>query len=46
MEVKTGSILLLPTKIQFKVKDRHYLKIKGWNNIFEANGPKKKSWYS
>lgn len=43
MEVKTGSILLLPTKLQFNIKDRHYLKVKGWNNIFKANGPKKKA---
>ena len=24
-------------------KDRHYLKIKGWNTIFQANGPEKQA---
>ena len=25
-------------------KDRHYLRVKGWKTIFQANGPKKQSW--
>jgi exonuclease III len=24
-------------------KDRHYLKVKGWNKVFQANGPKKQA---
>jgi exonuclease III len=24
-------------------KDRHYLRVKGWKTIFQANGPKKKA---
>jgi exonuclease III len=24
-------------------KDRHYLRVKGWNTIFQANGPKKQA---
>ena len=25
------------------IKDRHYLRIKGWKNTFQANGPKKQA---
>jgi exonuclease III len=25
------------------VKDRHYLRVKGWKTIFQANGPKKQA---
>ena len=28
------------------VKGKHYLRVKGWKTIFQANGPKKKSWSS
>ena len=24
-------------------KDRHYLRVKGWKTIFQANGPKKQA---
>jgi hypothetical protein len=24
-------------------KDRHYLRVKGWKTIFQANGPKKEA---
>jgi hypothetical protein len=27
--------------MHFSVKDKHYLRIKGWKTIFQANGPKK-----
>ena len=27
--------------MNISVKDRHYLSVKGWNTIFQANGPKK-----
>ena len=25
------------------IKDRHYLRVKGWKKIFQANGPKKQA---
>jgi exonuclease III len=28
-------------EIQFSDKDRHYLRVKGWKTIFQANGAKK-----
>jgi hypothetical protein len=27
-------------------KDRHYLRVKGWKTIFQANGPKKQAGVS
>jgi exonuclease III len=27
----------------FRDKDRHYLRVKGWKTIFQANGPKKQA---
>ena len=27
--------------MHLSVKDRHYLRVKGWKTIFQANGPKK-----
>jgi hypothetical protein len=30
-------------KTHISDKDRHYLRVKGWNPIFQANGPKKKA---
>ena len=29
--------------MNISVKDRHYLSVKGWNTIFQANGPKKQA---
>jgi exonuclease III len=28
-------------EMHLSVKDRHYLKVKGWKTIFQANGSKK-----
>jgi hypothetical protein len=33
-------LLLTRNPLQGK-KDRHYLRVKGWKTIFQANGPKK-----
>ena len=30
-------------KMHLSVKDRHYLRVKGWETIFQANGPKKQA---
>ena len=30
-------------EIYLSDKDRHYLRVKGWKTIFQANGPKKQS---
>jgi exonuclease III len=30
----------------FSVKDRHYLRVKGWKKIFQANGSKKQACVS
>lgn len=44
MDIKTGFIIILlhptPQKNQFNIKDGHYLKVKGWKIILQANGPK------
>jgi hypothetical protein len=37
MGEKTGSI----QETHLSNKDRHYLRIKGWKKIFQANRPKK-----
>jgi hypothetical protein len=29
--------------MHLSVKDRHYLRVKGWKTIFQANGPKKQT---
>jgi hypothetical protein len=29
--------------MHFSVKDKHYLRVKGWKKIFQANGPKKQA---
>ena len=30
-------------EMHLSVKDRHYLRVKGWKTIFQANGPKKQA---
>ena len=30
--------------MHLSVKDRHYLRVKGWKTIFQANSPKKKAY--
>jgi exonuclease III len=27
----------------FNNKDRHYLRVKGWKNVFQENGPRKQA---
>jgi exonuclease III len=29
--------------MHLSVKDKHYLRVKGWKTIFQANGPKKQA---
>ena len=43
MDVKTGSILLLHPKNTTQHQSRHYLRVKGWKKVFEADGPKKQA---
>ena len=42
MDTKTGPICCLQ-ETQFKPKDTHRLKVRGWKNIFHANGKQKKA---
>ena len=39
---KHDSHIMLPTRDPSQVKDLHRLKVKGWKQIFQANGQKKK----
>ena len=39
--MKTGSILLLYTRNTPQPKDRHYLRVKDWEKIFQSSVPKK-----
>ena len=32
--------------IQINIKDKYYFRVKGWEKIFQANGPKKKAGVS
>ncbi|KAL6092097.1 hypothetical protein STEG23_008000 [Scotinomys teguina] len=41
MDVKTGPVFLLLTRNKFK--DRHYLRVKGYEKTFQSNGHKKKA---
>jgi hypothetical protein len=34
---------LLDTGKHLRDKDRHYLRVKGWKTIFQADGPKKQA---
>ena len=40
MDMKTESILLCIQEKHLSFKDRHYLRVKGWEKIFQSNGPK------
>ena len=40
---KQGSIFCCIQETHLSVKDRHYLRVKGWKIIFQANGPKKQA---
>ena len=33
-------------EIHMNIKDTCHLKVKEWEKIFQANGPKKQAWYS
>ena len=43
MATQTGPNILLLTWNLPQGKDRHYLRVKGWKTIFQANGPKKQA---
>ena len=40
MDTKTGSNILLLQETHLNHKDRHLLRVKGWEKVFQANGPK------
>ena len=40
MDTNTLTILLLNKK-ELNLKDRYYLRINGWENVFQPNGPKR-----
>jgi hypothetical protein len=42
MKVSTGSILSCIKETQLNIKNRYYPRIKGWENILQENGQKKK----
>jgi hypothetical protein len=39
----TEHSILLHTGTNLSDKDRYYLRVKGWNKIFQAHGPKKQA---
>jgi hypothetical protein len=41
--MQTGSTFCSIQKIYINNKDRHYLRIKGWKKVFQANGPRKQA---
>ena len=43
MDTKTRPIYMLSTKKPFRPKDSYRLKVRGWKNIFLANGKQKKA---
>ena len=43
MDKKTGPTHMLPTKTHLRTKELHRLKVKGWKQIFQANGQEKKA---
>ena len=43
MDMKTESILLLFTRNTPQLKDRRYLRVKGWEKDFQSNGLKKQA---
>jgi hypothetical protein len=43
LATQTGPNILLLTGNPSQGKDRHYLRIKGWKTIFQANGLKKQA---
>ena len=43
MVTKTNPIYMLSTKNHFRPQDTYRLKVRGWKNIFHANGKQKKA---
>ena len=43
MDTKTRPIYMLSARNHFRPKDTHRLKVRGWKNIFHANGKQKKA---
>ena len=43
MYTKTGSNILLFTRNTPQHKDRHLLRVNGWEKAYQANGPKKQA---
>ena len=43
MDTKTGPICMLSTRNPFRPQDTYRLKVRGWKNIFHANGKQKKA---
>ena len=41
--MEIGPNILLHTGNAPSVKDKHYLRVKGWKTIFQANGPRKQA---
>ena len=42
MDTKTRPVYMLSTKLQFRSRDTHRLKVKGWKKVFHASGNQKK----
>ena len=43
MDMKTGQSILLFTRKHLNIKDKHYVRVKGWEKVFQSNGPKKQA---
>ena len=43
MDTKTKPIYMLSTRNHFRPQDTYRLKVRGWKNIFHANGKQKKA---
>ena len=43
MDMKSGSNILLFTRNTPQPQKRHLLRVKGWEKVFQANGPKKQA---
>ena len=43
MDIKTRPIIMLSTRNHFRPQDTYSLKVRGWKNIFHANGKEKKA---
>ena len=43
MDIKMRPIIMLSTRNHFRPQDTYSLKVRGWKNIFHANGKQKKA---